>query len=173
MLMGLQVQIVSRAIFLLALLINSVNSFAQDQTIDRIINKDIVTPITREIAKFSRQKNNDDECHDLFISIKFIIDSKSMQVDTIIYSKSTPANLQILLTALVKSLNISWERILDNSEKDIAIILPIYFSLDKCPPRKLYDVQIWTTLVDLLFIENQTLYEIILIHPIQSNFSRG
>lgn len=175
--MGLQAQTVSRGIFLFALLINSANSFAQNQTIDRIINKELATPITREIAKFSRLTKKNDECHDLFISIKFIINSKSMLIDTIIYSKSTPKNLQISIDDLIKSLNIPWNKVLSDSgkqsERNIAIILPIYFSYDKCPPRKLFDVQIWNNLFDLLFIEDQILYEIILIHPIQSSLSSG
>lgn len=152
--------------------------YSQDVDVDNLINKELVSPVIGELSKFNRHHSKDNKCLDKFISIKFVINPKTYFCEALFYSKSLPNELQSSITNLIKTSKINWEVIIkshkkDISEKEIEIILPIYFSHSKCPLDKITEAKAWEIFIDLLWVNSKSSYNIILLHPVKSHTSSG
>ena len=174
---GIQEHIVSSLIVLFLALFVGAPSNAQ-VTMERfnLIADQIARPIKMEIRSFIHQADKKKlQCNLKFFSIKFIVNKGSFECDTVIFSNSVDKELKASISAFVKKGNIDWKSIINdtthNGNGNYQLMLPVYFSRDKCTITKYNQVEVWNLLNDLLMIETNSLDEIIFLGSISMSMS--
>lgn len=162
-------ELIVKNFFLTLFLLTPLISFAQEIRQGKLVQDKLISPILKELRSSFRKVNKSDEgnCDGRFLSMKFVVNSKSFKCDTVHYSKFVPQELKHSINKLSKTLDwLSILREMKNSNEDFEIILPIYLGRDNCPIAKFTEIELWDIFKELLMTEGISLSKVIIVSPI-------
>lgn len=149
-------------------------AFAQVGDLTKTVLDQIVRPAGHEINIAFDKANPSVRCEIRYVSIKFIVDSKTFVCDTVMFSKSIAGKIE-LDPVVFKNFKIDWKNILDtsicNHVKRYEVIQPISFFMGECFNKypKLRDDQIWEAYTDLMMLDISGKANVVILQP--SSFS--
>jgi hypothetical protein len=166
-------ELIVRNIFLTLFLLTPLISFTQEIREGKLVQDKLISPILKELRSSQRKVNKSDKgnCDGRFLSMKFVVNSKSYKCDTVYYSKSFPQEFKQSINNLSKTLD--WLSILGemkDSNEDFEIILPIHLGRDNCSIAKFTEIELWNIFKELLMTQGVNLSKVIIVSPV-STFS--
>lgn len=108
----------------------------------------ILRPLNNEINQAASKANSDPKkkCSVAYLSVKFIVDSKTFECDTVIFSKSIIGKLD-LDPDVFKNFKVNWAALLDSAvcgtSGKFEIVQPVRFHKGDCKYPKLSEYQLW------------------------------
>jgi hypothetical protein len=143
---------------------------AQTTGVSKIVHDQIVRPIGHQINLAFDKADSTVKCTVRYMSVKFIVDSKTLVCDTVIFSKSIAGKFD-LDPVVFKNFNINWSAIIETSQCNQAskfeVIQPFSFFNGECFNKypKLRDDQIWEIYTDLIMLDRRAKANVIILHP--------
>lgn len=143
---------------------------AQTITVNKAIETNLIKPIYKATrVPFRKFTNSLDDCKTLFCSVKFIVNA-DYRCDSIIYSKSVFNELKDSISSNLNKVDIPWKEILNGLSPDsqthtYTVIVPFSLSREKCSVSKLNDAEIWNVFNEIMYLNNKTITQPIIISP--------
>jgi len=124
-----------------------------------------------DVGSFIRQTDQKkSNCDFRYFSIEFIVNKEFYRCDSLLFSDSMDGELAESISSLIKKSQIDWLIILKDANPDangnFHLILPVFLTTDRCPPKKFVSSELYGVFKDLLMPNKNGLKQVIILGSI-------